>query len=314
MSALNLIGTFDLDPSRVIDIVITVFQQNPSDHSFLPLLVSFDSSLFPHIFGFKFKNILEKCQSLCEVAALCIKAGLFSVENLWGYLKPGSLHICFVEHEELAQTVKRSLDVIVINSDTSSKEKDMAKLFAEDLNNQKLGLVTELIKVNHWDYSQEILNRFQGKLVMTSYPGLIEALCQMIEWVIDPVYQDLPKPLPTTNKIREFPKGCMKQLTSLSEVSGFLSKILPIIEIYIGASEDTFIKVCKVLQHLDDKTFVIYVLEHFLLPGLSLAGANVVKILWTTLQDLNYNARYQLYRCWKTYNKGIVLVKQSQTV
>ena len=149
MQALNLIGTFDLDPNRVVDIILTVFRKNPSDNSFLQVLKAMDSSVLAHILGFKFQNTTEKCQSLCEVTAKCIKHELLELKSLWGYLKPDDLHKAFLEHEALAQSIKRSLDIVVINSDASAKDRDMQKLFQKDNNNQKLGLLTELIKLNY---------------------------------------------------------------------------------------------------------------------------------------------------------------------
>ena len=314
MRALDLVGTYDLDPNRVADIIFTEFQQAPSDLSFMPLLQSFNSSLFPHLLGFKFQHTTEKCQSLCEVSARCIKAGLFSLDSLWGYLRPEDLHRCYTEYECLAQVVKRSLDVVIINADTSAKDKDLLRLFQKDFNNQKLGLLTELIRVNHWECIEEMLVRFQDKLILCSYPGMTDALCQLVEWVIDPVYQGLPEPLPTTNKTALFPCGTLKQATNMQEVQEFLVKVLPILGIYIGAMEDTYAKVCKTLQHLEDKDFVINMLNIYIFPALSLAGVNVVKILWATMQDFPYNLRYHLYRSWKNYSQGIVMVKQSQTV
>ena len=80
--ALELIGAYDLDPNRVADIVITVFEKNTSDLSYLELLKALDSKVIKHVFGFKFLNTSEKCASLCEVAAHCIKAELLELNSL----------------------------------------------------------------------------------------------------------------------------------------------------------------------------------------------------------------------------------------
>jgi THO complex subunit 2 N-terminus len=312
--ALDIIGTYDLDPNRTMDLILTVFEKNTWDLTFIDLLLQLKTKVLPHILGFKFQNTLDKCKSLCEVAAHCIRLELLTIDSLWGYLKPEDFYKSYQEHENLVQSVKRSLDVVVINSDNSTKDKDLNKLMQNDNNNQKLGLLTQLIKLNYWDKVKEVLNRFEGKIVLCSYPDLIEALCQMLEWVIDPVYQDLPKPLPTTNKTLMFPPGSLVQLTCASQLQPFFLEILPIIGVYIGYSDDTYDKVCKCLQHCEDKKFVLAMLNKYIIPALSLAGSNIVKSLWTAIQDFNYQLRYEMYLSWKKYNKGLIIVKQSLTV
>ena len=96
-------------------------------------------------------------------------------------MKPENFYKAFQEYNSLAHAVKRYLDVVVLNSESSAKEKDLKKLLGQDNNNQKLGLLTELIKLNCWECVKPILNRFEGKVVLNSYPGMVEALCGLLE-------------------------------------------------------------------------------------------------------------------------------------
>jgi hypothetical protein len=50
----SLIGFFDLDPNRVIDIIIEGFTHNPECSIYADLLSGFKKQYIPHILGFRF--------------------------------------------------------------------------------------------------------------------------------------------------------------------------------------------------------------------------------------------------------------------
>ena len=294
------------------DIIFSVFEKNSWDLTFIKILSSLKSVLLHHILGFRFENT-EKCQNLCEVAAQCIKYGLITLESIWCYLKPCDLFKTYQEHEKLAQAVKRSFDVVVINSDSSNKDKDLNKLFQKDPNNQKLGVITELLRANHWESAKEVLDRFTEKINFTSYPGMVETFCELIEWVVDPVYQD-QKSFPSCGKVLSFPEGSLKQVKSVDQLQSFFEEILPKIGIYIGFSENTHQKVSKLLTLCENKEFAFSMRNDFIFPSLSFSGPSAIKTVWTSIQDLHYSKRYCLYYSWKNCSQGLIMVKQSITV
>ena len=51
---LSLIGRFELDPNRALDVILDAFEQQIWNLSFLQLLKHFAKSNIPHILGFKF--------------------------------------------------------------------------------------------------------------------------------------------------------------------------------------------------------------------------------------------------------------------
>ena len=52
----SLIGFFDLDPSRVFDIVLDAFQQQPKTFVFVRFLHSFSPRVVAQNLGFKFQQ------------------------------------------------------------------------------------------------------------------------------------------------------------------------------------------------------------------------------------------------------------------
>eukprot|EP01034_Spumella_vulgaris_P042821 gene42821-53131_t len=50
----SIVGQFDLDPNRVLDVVLDVFEQNPLNLSFVSVLEQFKRETIVHMLGFKF--------------------------------------------------------------------------------------------------------------------------------------------------------------------------------------------------------------------------------------------------------------------
>ena len=51
----SLIGLFELDPNRVIDIILDAFENNLSNQSLISILSSFSSNTIAQLIGFKFQ-------------------------------------------------------------------------------------------------------------------------------------------------------------------------------------------------------------------------------------------------------------------
>lgn len=306
----DFIGGYDLDPNRVLDLLILAYGKN-EDLEIFKAIKSFKPSLITQILGFAFTE--NQCSlELCAVTAKLIKEHIFTVEDIWGYMKPQNLSDSFQDYQKIVQSIRRSLNIVVINADVSQRDKDLATLEHQDYSNQKLSLLTELIKQNCWTEAQKIFKRFEGKIVLSSVPGAVQALCDFLEWVMDPVLQDLAKP--NNEEIKKFPPGSMTQIVSAAKLREFLSEFLPILGVYIGYSEQTYSKVCRFLQGCEDPEYVLGLMERILLPAFSFAGNEAVRSLWFAIKDFSYVKRFGLYDKWLHYSEGLVAVRQSLTV
>lgn len=110
----SLIGQFDLDPNRVLDLILDGFEQRPNNRSYFALLHKFRATSILHILGFKFAAYYSKGApiastdtaggavttsnistsnaapfSLFTVAAALIVEGLVVLDDLLHYLEPG---------------------------------------------------------------------------------------------------------------------------------------------------------------------------------------------------------------------------------
>lgn len=87
----SLIGCFNLDPNRVLDIILESFENKPErDEYFIPLIRSYmnDPKIICEVLGSKFSfyhNNLENVtpQSLFTVTALLLQYGIISLEDIY---------------------------------------------------------------------------------------------------------------------------------------------------------------------------------------------------------------------------------------
>jgi hypothetical protein len=68
-NVLSVIGRFDLDPNRVIDVILDAFEQQPENLAFITLLSNFRQGNIVHILGFKLGRFYEKENIIDGVAA-----------------------------------------------------------------------------------------------------------------------------------------------------------------------------------------------------------------------------------------------------
>ncbi|XP_063288176.1 THO complex subunit 2 [Pelobates fuscus] len=349
----SLIGCFNLDPNRVLDIILEVYECRPEqDDFFVPLIESYMGMCEPqtlcHILGFKFKFYQEPNgetpSSLYRVAAVLLQQTLIELEDLYVHLLPLDSTI-FEEHKKEvleAKQLVRKLTLVILSSDKSDekeKDKDKDEEKAEKPpDNQKLGLLEALLKIGDWQHAQNIMDQmppFYG----TSHKSIAIALCHLIHVTIEPLYRRVGVP--------KGAKGC--------RVPRLLSKKAPkLVECFEDLRKDVFSMLCFLGPHLahdpilmakivrlgkalmkeyqsdsskpEEKermevlfSCLLSITDQVLLPSLTLIDSNACmsEELWGMIKTFPYQYRYHLYGLWKneTYNSHPLLVKvKAQTI
>ena len=82
----SLIGYFDLDPNRVLDLVLDALEAVPSRVSHRSLVSLFNPQYIPHILGFKFQFYQGTATSACPdslftLCGLLLQQGTVSLEQ-----------------------------------------------------------------------------------------------------------------------------------------------------------------------------------------------------------------------------------------
>ncbi|XP_056328922.1 THO complex subunit 2 [Danio aesculapii] len=346
----SLIGCFNLDPNRVLDIILEVYEcRSDQDEFFIPLIKSYmcEHQTLCHMLGFKFKFHQEPNgetpSSLYHIAAALLQHDLIALQDLYVHLLP--LDSSIVEEHKRnileAKQIARKLTMVVLPSEkTEDKEKEKDK--EEEKNekppdNQKLGLLEALLRISDWQHSQSIMDQLPA-FYATSHKAIAVALCQLLHLIIDPLYRRAGVPkgakgsliTPLQNKHAPQPAENFDDLsrdvfTMLCYLGPHLSHD-PILFAKMVRLGKSFMKEYQSESRQDTRDKMDSLLGSFLsiadqvlLPSLSLMECNACmsEELWGFFKFFPYQHRYRLYGQWKneTYSNHPLLVKiKAQTV
>uniref|UniRef100_A0A2K6S519 THO complex subunit 2 n=1 Tax=Saimiri boliviensis boliviensis TaxID=39432 RepID=A0A2K6S519_SAIBB len=349
----SLIGCFNLDPNRVLDVILEVFECRPEhDDFFISLLESYMSMCEPqtlcHILGFKFKFYQEPNgetpSSLYRVAAVLLQFNLIDLDDLYVHLLPADNCIMDEHKREIAEAkqIVRKLTMVVLSSekmDDREKEKEKEEEKVEKPpDNQKLGLLEALLKIGDWQHAQNIMDQMPPYYA-ASHKLIALAICKLIHITIEPLYRRVGVPKGAkgspVNALQN--KRAPKQAESFEDLRRDVFNMFCYLGPHLSHDPILFAKVVRIgksfmkefqsdgsKQEDKEKTEVILscllsITDQVLLPSLSLMDCNACmsEELWGMFKTFPYQHRYRLYGQWKneTYNSHPLLVKvKAQTI
>ena len=332
-----MIGCFNLDPNRVLDIILESFECRPQLHSrlFVPLLRSYmsDSLTLCEVLGFKFtSDPVSIPHSLFIITALLLQHNVIRLEDIYRWLSPKDCDIEEAAAKELkeAKEYARRMNIISVPKD-DDKAVDIIEERAPYC--QKFCLCEALLSVGAWDQASTILKR-HPEFYVTSYRPISTAICKLVDFVIAPVYgarcrlsSKLPgKPIPTAG-VWNYPKTA-KVMSDLKDIAIPMLLSLgphlynqPILLHKIVRLCDTVLEDCgpsSLRRVLPDSSSMYYeVLTLFdvvIFPSLALLESNccVAEEIWNVVKKLPYEHRYRLYGLWKneTFQSHSLLIRR----
>ncbi|KAJ8254926.1 hypothetical protein GJAV_G00198930 [Gymnothorax javanicus] len=346
----SLIGCFNLDPNRVLDIILEVYEcRCEHDDFFVPLIKSYmcEHQTLCHILGFKFKFHQEPNgetpSSLYHVAAALLQHNLIELDDLYVHLMPPDSAIVDEHKAEIleAKQIARKLTMVVVPSEKSEdreKEKEKEEEKSEKPpDNQKLGLLEALLQIGDWQHAQCIMEQMPA-FYATSHKAIAVALCQLLHLTIEPLYRRAGVPKGAKGRVlkplrnRRAPRLAESFEELRREVFSMLAYLGP----HLSHDPILFAKVVRLgkgfMRELQNESrqdhkekmesllsCFLYIADQVLLPSLTLMDCNACmsEELWGFFKLLPYQHRYRLYGQWKneTYSNHPLLVKvKAQTV
>lgn len=96
-------GCFNLDPNRVLDIILESFETRPEhDELFIPLLKSYmpDGSIICEVLGYKYRNFADSKtpNSLYKVTALLLQNGVISLDDIYTWVRDSKLFFRLIDN------------------------------------------------------------------------------------------------------------------------------------------------------------------------------------------------------------------------
>uniref|UniRef100_W8BMU3 THO complex subunit 2 n=2 Tax=Ceratitis capitata TaxID=7213 RepID=W8BMU3_CERCA len=339
----SLIGCFNLDPNRVLDIIIESFETRPERrHLFIPLLRAYmpNGSIICEVLGYKFRYFAETRtpRSLFHVCSLLLKYGVIELHDIYQWLTPVDKSIISEWESDLTEAKEfvRKLNIIVTNKDKEQVEPEIEKPYDVEkyYANQKFGLCEGLLKVGDWENAYKIIKKLPEQSVIVHEP-IARALAELIHISIDYVYTDKCfKANSRRSKLTDDKK--LLQKIQAREFSQLRNYTIPMV-IALGPAMhyDTVLmyKLIRILRTImtdmgvdslnapppntESETLyfeVMTVIDAAILPALSYLDCNcpMAEEIWTVLKFFPYHFRYSLYARWKndTYLVHPVLIRR----
>ncbi|KAG3194289.1 THO complex subunit 2 [Phytophthora cactorum] len=206
-----LIGFFDLDANRVLDLVLDAYEMHPRNDCFAQLLDIFKRESLPHIMGFKFQFYkrdppavegVTTPRSLYRLAATLLNKGLLELDALLPHLAPSRDAILKTSLEHEKEMIKKAGSFGQISlagkKDSDKPEgEDEAAAAAEKRkkdaeHNQVYGLIIGLLEIGARERAFEMISWFQKRGVNPlTFTPLTTELCAVVNVMIEEVYASL---------------------------------------------------------------------------------------------------------------------------
>lgn len=286
---LALIGFFDLDANRVLDLVLDAYEMHPHNDCFVELLGSFKRESLPHVLGFKFQFYMRSAadggeqpktpRSLYRLAATLIDKKLLDLDALFPHLAPTKTEIvtqALAHFKKLEEKVK-SFGKINLAAKTDSPE-DGEKEAENDesaSHNQVYGLIVGMLEIGCMQPAFEMIEWFRKQGVNpVAYPPLVQQMCVLVRSLISKLFEPLSLKsmglvVPDT-KIKHkksslasvaSPLSSDQSSTSVKPLTTFdelVATVFPILEILSGQlhqDQFLFVQLLRVMCHMmEEKT------------------------------------------------------------
>jgi THO complex subunit 2 len=314
----SFIGCFNLDPNRVLDVILECFESSLHQHHFyVQLITSFlnNSSTLTQILAFKFNFYQHDASlftpnSLYEVTAILIKNNLITLDDIWEYLLPTDRDI-HQYYDQLLQEEKKNSNRLMQPTGELKVDEQLDELIKHQLkaDNQKVSLCFYLLKVADWSNGLALLKRLPPNYIL-SHPKLSLQLCQYLHYVINPFYRSycglnslIQKRIPPpTYSFAE----TIQTVATWSEFKQIAFPILDQLGAFIYCDQLLVAKLIRILRALMPKHAkeirydALNLLGDNILPAITMIESNCAlsEELWHVLRYFPYTIRYKLYSNW----------------
>ncbi|KAJ8298480.1 hypothetical protein KUTeg_025011 [Tegillarca granosa] len=333
----SLIGCFDLDPNRVLDILLESFECRSDLHSFyVPLFREYvsDQKTLCNILGFRFHFYKgeETPESLYKLAGLLLKHELVDLDSLYPHLAPDDSDIQAYHQKDLdeAKAYAKKLSVVILSDKTDDKKDDENMKIDVHSTNQKIGLCQALLMLGAWSNAKQILDRLP-EFFATMYKPVGIQMCNLVHTMIEPLYIEhagIPRRIMKKRPVQD--KDVSEKFDLVKTFRDLHYKVFPIMRYlgpYCAFDAVLVIKLVRLgktfmtkrqsqgLKPEDDVAYYgfLNMLDEVILPCMALLTCNccISEELWAFLKLYPYELRYRLYGNWKndSYNHHAKLIR-----
>lgn len=245
----SLVGYFDLDPNRVIDIILeSVIVRPDTEERLIRLLGLFNKVTVCHVLGFKLRNVGKRdARTLYDVAAFLLAQGFIVVTDLYAHLSPSDEMIANARANFVNAAIQKAKRANVVSLTEDKPEAAPDEVKAEFTVNQKYELIRALLQRGAWEQAHPLLIHLR-QCIPASDAGLGLALCSHVHTVIEEFYA------PVAQRARLLGKNKGKTATMTdADYQRFPTAMMVYLRFlgpYLSRDVSLFAKICRCLAHL----------------------------------------------------------------
>jgi len=328
----SLIGCFNIDPNRALDILLEAMECHPSksEQIFVPVIQQYlklaEKTTLCNLLGFKFTHYQQKehstPSSLYTLAALLVHHKLVCINDLFVHLTPEDKQLKDNWQNFVKQVDQEAVrtTVMVLNKDERKDDKP-AKLDVMDGVNQKFMLCEASLKIGDWKTACDVIEMYELNHVM-SYRPITTAACNLVDYFIDKLYKRKVNNKHLKSSSASYDCSMFATLQQPANFPGLVLdtpvfQILSLIGPKLSCQPALLVKIIRLARvfvsqyysstkdRQQEKKVVmgkwIQCIIEAILPSMSLltCNANISFELWGLLKHMPYQIRYRLYGEWK---------------
>lgn len=325
----SLIGCFNLDPNRVLDVILESFETRLSKYRvFIQLLRSYmpNSTIISEVLGYKFRyfaeNGVDTPFSLYQITALLLKYSVIDLADIYVWLGPSDSTITENWNNSIAEANEfvRKMNIILTNKEAEPVEVEKYDPEEGYSNNQKFGLCEALLKVGDWNNASTIINKLPEQCVLV-HELIAKALADIVHVSIDRLYSKCFTSKQKRSRLYD-DKKVLKEIQATT-FNDLLTHAFPMVKTLGPSLRFDTILISKLLRlmkkiliemnvdHLnlpatgsnDEIMYneIINILDTAIFASLSYLDCNccVAEEIWSIVKLYPYSYRFSLYARWK---------------
>jgi THO complex subunit 2 len=337
----SLIGFFDLDPIRVLDLVLSAFEVNPLNTNFIQIIKVLNINALPHVLGVKLSNSKkqENTVDIYIVISQLIKHDLMNLKDILAHFTATEheLEEIIASNEQSATNIYATLHSRILkemgstqnSKDDKEKEKDKDKekespSFIQLLNfeelkneviktqkhNQYYRLMEGLIKVGDWNNAEVFFSHIESFYDPLASNDLIDTICESITNLIDGFGKSPTNK--TTSQLNN-----QQTIKNIDDFYKLVPNILKYLSIGLSKNQTLFIRLLEIIKMHNKISFANYsekvynLFTNIFFPTLSITepSQTLLTELWDVFRNFDYNTRYKAYNYWAAtiYNTHPIL-------
>ena len=280
---ISLIGFFDLEPTRVLDIVLEAFKYNSENTNFIKIFEILNKNAISDVIGFKIeylnKNSSDKNDTklLFTIIAQLIKFNILTIDEILVHLNP-NLNEMKKIYEQRILNCKNYCDNKITNKINDEIRATFSSFYIDENINNNFNLKLSNNFSNFYEIANETINYFEFqnknqiyflleklffvrdfkhskklyKIIKDFYDplenkDLIHTLCDLIAWIIEPLINNVKNPENDINNLinkeEEF-----YQCFNVDDLFKQLPFILYVLSIVLSKNQIIFQKILKLLK------------------------------------------------------------------